>query len=187
MTYRDWKAVYIDKSKPFDAWRAEKDAQYKADSLTSTAPRGNIDKNSATGALNNKNDPTYEKRDKVARKYYERVRTEKESFIKNVSQNSGMREKSIEKIFNHIFIEKHDLRDGFKHFDPSYEMAESFRRLSEEIDIQSHDIILLKHEWLELGLMKRYGYGYSVAHKITERKYNYDAALTEWQKERGEW
>ena len=44
MTYRDWKTVYIDKSKPFDAWRAEKDAQYRADSLTSTVPRGNVDK-----------------------------------------------------------------------------------------------------------------------------------------------
>ncbi len=44
MNYREWKAVYIDKSKPFDAWRAEKDAQYKADSLTSTASRGNFDK-----------------------------------------------------------------------------------------------------------------------------------------------
>ena len=27
MTYRDWKAVYIDKSKTFDAWRAEKNVK----------------------------------------------------------------------------------------------------------------------------------------------------------------
>ena len=30
MNYKDWRAIYIDKNKTFDAWRAEKDAQYKA-------------------------------------------------------------------------------------------------------------------------------------------------------------
>ena len=29
MTYRDWKAIYIDKSKTFESWRAETEAQYK--------------------------------------------------------------------------------------------------------------------------------------------------------------
>ena len=134
--------------------------------------RSGIDK--ATGALNNRNDPTYEKRDK-------------ENFIKSIAANSGLSEHGVEKVFNHIFIEKHQLDDGFRRFDPSYEMAESFRRLSEGNDIQEHDRILIKHEWLELGLMKRYGYDYSTAHRITERKYNYDAALTKWLKERGEW
>ncbi len=142
----------------------------------------------SAGALNNRNDPTYEKRDKVANEYYDRVRGDKENFIKNVAANSGLNERGVEKVFNHIFIEKHQLDDGFRRFDPSYEMAESFRRLSEGNDIQEHDrIILIKHEWLELGLMKRYGYDYSTAHRITERKYNYDAALTKWLKERGEW
>ena len=64
-------------------------------------------------------------------------------------------------------------------------MAESFRRLHEGKNIQPHDMILLRHECLELGLMNRYGYDYDTAHRITERKYNYDVALTKWQKERG--
>ena len=41
MTYRDWKAVYIDKSKTLAEWRSAKDAKYRADSLTSTAQQGN--------------------------------------------------------------------------------------------------------------------------------------------------
>ena len=66
-------------------------------------------------------------------------------------------------------------------------MAESFRRIHEGNNIQPHDLILLKHEWLELGLMKRYGYDYDTAHNITKRKYDYDAALNKWLKERGDW
>ena len=79
------------------------------------------------------------------------------------------------------------MRDGFRRFDPSYEMAESFRRLSEGKDIQHHDLLLVKHEWLELSLMKRYGYDYDKAHAITIRKYDYDTALNQWLKERGDW
>ena len=64
-----------------------------------------------------------------------------------------------------------------------YYMAESFRRLSEGKEIQRHDIILLKHEWLELSLMKRYGCDYDTAHAITARKYNYSAELAKWRLE----
>ena len=78
------------------------------------------------------------------------------------------------------------MREGFQRFDPDYYMAESFRRLSEGKGIQTHDLILLKHEWLELGLMKRYGYDYDTAHRITERKYNYALALDKWLRARGE-
>ena len=136
--------------------------------------------------LNFKNDPTYEKRAKYAAAYYEQVRAEKDSFIKNISTNSGISEKGVEKIYEHVFVAKHQLNNGFQRFDPDYDMAESFRRVSEGEDIQSHDIILLKHEWLELGLMRRYGYDYNMAHRITERKYNYDVALMTWLKERGD-
>ncbi len=96
-----------------------------------------------------------------------------------------MSEKAISKIYDHVFITIHDLDDGRHTFTPDYYMAESFRRLSEGKNIQPHDIILLKHEWLELGLMKRYGYAYQTAHDITERKYNYTLALRAWHKKEG--
>lgn len=65
-------------------------------------------------------------------------------------------------------------------------MAESFRRLLADDDIQEHDIILLHHERLEYELMKRYGKKYSAAHAKTCEKYDYDAALKKWKKERGD-
>ena len=78
------------------------------------------------------------------------------------------------------------MRGGYRRFDPDYDMAESFKRLAAGEDIQPHDLILLKHERLELSLMKRYGYDYATAHAITERKYNYDKATDEWLKARGD-
>ena len=64
-------------------------------------------------------------------------------------------------------------------------MAESFRRLHEGKNIQPHDMILLRHECLELGLMERYGYDYDTVHDITNRKYNYKFALIEWYERMG--
>ena len=89
------------------------------------------------------------------------------------------------KIFDHVFIKEHDLWDGRHTFLPDYYMAESFRRLHEGKNIQPHDMILLRHEWLELSLMNRYDYDYDTAHNITERKYNYKFALIEWHKRMG--
>ena len=177
MKYPEWKAVYIDKTKTLEEWRKTKDAEYK--SARKFGALGNT--------YNNRNDPTYEKRDKIANEFYEQTRQNKNSFINNIAQNGNISVESAEKIFEYIFIEEHKLRGGFKRFDPDYDMAESFRRVSEGSDIQPHDLILLKHERLELGLMKRYGYDYEDAHRITERKYNYNTALGKWLKERGDW
>ncbi len=40
MSYRDWKAVYIDKSKTFEMWRAEFDARRQADENSALRQRG---------------------------------------------------------------------------------------------------------------------------------------------------
>ena len=40
MSYRDWKAVYIDKSKTFEMWRAEFDARSKSDENSALRQRG---------------------------------------------------------------------------------------------------------------------------------------------------
>ena len=140
--------------------------------------------NVGSGALNDKNDPDGKRRDAHAKIFYAaRRNSKKELWVRRIAQNSGMREKAVSKIFDHVFITEHDLWDGHHRFYPSYYMAESFRRLSEGNNIQPHDLILLKHEWLESGLMKRYGYDYDTAHDTAERKYNYSVALAKWRKE----
>lgn len=194
MKYPDWKAIYIDKTKTLEEWRAAKDAEYAAQSknispsLKANEERKSVKELGALGSVfNNKNDPTYEKRDKVAVAFYEQARQDKDNFVRNIAQNGNISVKSAEKIFEHIFVKKHNLNDKFRRFDPDYDMAESFRRIFEGEDIQFHDLILLKHERLEIGLIERYGYDYNKAHRITERKYNYSEALKKWLKERGDW
>ena len=137
------------------------------------------------GALNDKNDPDYTRRNKHADLYYEtRRNSKKEAWVKKVAENTGMSEKVIGKIFDYVFIEQHDIYGELKRFDSSYDMAESFRRLHEGKNIQPHDFILLKHERLEAELINRYGYTQSKAHTLASRKYNYIKALTAWHKER---
>ena len=104
--------------------------------------------------------------------------------INTVLLNAGLPTVSLDTEIFKAETDKCFKREDYRS-DSDYEMAESFRRLSEGKGIQAHDMILLRHEWLELGLMNRYGYDYDTAHRITERKYNYDVALTKWQKERG--
>ena len=172
MSYEKWRGVYVEKPQSLEGWKRNSHSK-------------------ETGALkqslNFKNDPTFEKRDKIANDFYEKIRQNKSTFIKEVSKNANISEKNAEEIFNHVFIKEHQLRDGFKRFFPDYYMAESFRRIIENDAICSHDLILLKHEKLECYLMKRYGYGYDKAHNITERKYNYRVALEKWLKETGDW
>lgn len=138
------------------------------------------------GALSDKNDPDGSRRQKHAQLFYSaRRNSKKEPFVRRIAENSGMNEISISKIFDHIFIEKHEIYGELRNFDSSYDMAESFRRLYEGKNILPHDLILLKHERLELELMKRYGYSQSEAHILSSTKHNYAEALNKYEKERG--
>ena len=130
------------------------------------------------GALNDKNDPLYIKRDRHAEIYYEAVRnSKKDDIVRTISKNTEMPEAVISKVYDHVFVNEYELYGGHKKFDPDYDMAESFRRLREGKDIQKHDLILLKHEYLEYGLMKKLSLSYDEAHRLAESRYNYNEAL----------
>lgn len=136
------------------------------------------------GALTDKNDPLYTRRDAHANRYYESMRnSQKGTIVDRISKNTGISKKSISKIYDHVFINEYELSGGKRRFDPDYYMAESFRRLREGKNIQKHDLIMLKHERLEYELMKKLHLKYDEAHKITERKYNYQKALNKFLKE----
>ena len=81
---------------------------------------------------------------------------------------------------NHIFYEKHYLDNGNTYFEADYDMAQSIQRLREGVNIQSHDIVLIKHEALESKYMKK-GLDYSTAHNLTNRKHNYQKAVKEFR------
>ena len=138
--------------------------------------------NLVTGALNDNNDPGSIKRDKHAEMFYETRRNNGiNAFATKISANTGLRRKMIESIFNHVFINEYEFGNSRHRFDPDYDMAESFRRLLEGKEIQEHDIILLKHEYLEFAIMKRLGYNHSKAHDLTMKKYNYHSELKKWE------
>ncbi len=111
--------------------------------------------------------------------------SEKLHIVKAISENTGISEKKISKIYDHVFINKYNLYGGHRRFDPDYDMAESFRRLRNGKDIQEHDLIMLKHEYLEYGLMNKAGMPYKDAHRLAESKYNYAKALMEFKEKRG--
>lgn len=96
-----------------------------------------------------------------------------------------MPETSISKVFDHVFLNEYELSGGRKHFDPDYDMAETFRRLREGKGIQHHDIILLKHERLEYELMKKTGRSYEEAHELAASKFDYASELDKFKDERG--
>lgn len=140
------------------------------------------------GAWNDQNDPYNKERDRHAKEYYESVRNRnKQHEIVKVSNNSGLSRSDVEKIFNHIFINEYDLEDGRKRFDPSYDMAESWRRLSEVggKNIQPHDLVMLHHELMEYDYMSM-GMKYDEAHELTNQTYNYQKAWIAWMKEKGD-
>ncbi len=139
----------------------------------------------AKGALNNTNDPMGRKREKHAQSYYIEIRNRKKSFVINkMAENTGITKKSAENIYNHVFIDRHLFRNGeIRVFDPDYDMSESFRRILEGKNIKPHDLIMLKHENLELNLMRKYNMTYEDAHELTDTKYNYSKALDEFLEE----
>ena len=140
------------------------------------------------GAWNDRNDPYNKERDRHAQEFYASVRNRnKQHEIVKVSKNSGLSQSDVEKIYNHIFINEYDLEDGRKRFDPSYDMAESWRRLSEigGKNIQHHDRVMLRHELMEHDLMAK-GMKYDEAHELTNKSYNYQKAWIAWMKEKGD-
>lgn len=121
-----------------------------------------------SGALNSYSDRAIEH----ATQYYESVR-KMTTDIKNISDNTGFKIHNIKKIKNYIFNDKHDLGNTFKeHFYPSYDMAQSWQRLIDGKNIKEEDIILLKHESLEIALMNR-GYSQSLAHIRASKRFDY--------------
>lgn len=128
---------------------------------------GIINSDGISGALS----PNSKQADDHAKRYYESVRHMKTD-IEKISKVTGWSKESIDKIKNHVFISGHDLGNGYlERFAPSYEMAQSWQRLILG-DYKTQDVILLKHEYLELNLMRK-GYSQYDAHIIASKKHNY--------------
>ena len=109
---------------------------------------------------------------------------EKRKIYSNIGKFKEMKDFTKEDVdiaFNHVFNDIHILKDGESLFHPEVNMAESWERLINGRNIQSHDLILLKHERLEHDYMYvRANMDYDSAHAKTDETYNYGNALTRY-------
>lgn len=140
-------------------------------------------KGALSGALNNTNDPTFEKRNAFAIKYYESIRNSKPEFIVGkIAQNTGISVDKVTKAVDHLFYREYNLSKGYGYFDEDYDIAQSIQRLRSGKNIQKHDVILIEHECYEYDLMNDQNLPYYKAHRLAEKKYNYSRALEKFLK-----
>ncbi|GHU83301.1 hypothetical protein FACS189468_8320 [Spirochaetia bacterium] len=117
------------------------------------------------------------RRNAHARRFYEEVR-KRTTDIAAIAGNTGWEAVKIEKVKSHIFFARHDLGyDEPVRFDPDYNMAVSWQRLTDGTDIQEEDYLLLEHEYLELSLMESKGLNYTEAHTKATERFDYAAAI----------
>lgn len=102
--------------------------------------------------------------------------------VMRIAKNTSFTEVAVNKIKNHMFFAEHKFRDGIiKRFDPDFEQAQAWDRLTQGTHTEV-DILLLKHEYLELTLMKQYGYVYEDAHEIVDKTHNWAAVIARRRK-----
>lgn len=125
-------------------------------------------------------DPEGVKAQKHAEMYYEEIR-KMTTDVHRIARNTGYKESDILKVKNYLFMDMHDLDTGYKRFDPSFHIAQSWQRLmSKNADcIEKHDITLIQHELLEINLVAN-GTPQSVAHEYAQGTYNYGKESKEY-------
>lgn len=128
-----------------------------------------------SGAISGALDRNSKEAMKHAERYYESIRNRKdEDYLNIIAKRSKLDVEDIRVIKNYIFIDKHELSDGYRLFDADYEMAESWQRLSDEnMELKPQDIIMLNHELLEKQLVDK-GYTQEKAHNEANKKFNYE-------------
>ena len=111
--------------------------------------------------------------------YYEEIRRN-HSDVQRIAKNTGFTTQQILMIKNYLFIDAHELDGGYRRFDVSFEIAESWKRLAfDPQNIKSHDVTLLNHELMEMRLVSD-GSTQDEAHTITSRKYDYAKESAEY-------
>ena len=107
-----------------------------------------------------------------ADRFYEEVRHRKTD-VKRIADNTKFTEKAVEEIKQHMFFKKHDLGGGVMgRFTADFDQAQAWNRLTQgrHTDI---DILLLKHEYVELAQMRLHGYDYPDAHDIANKYHDW--------------
>ena len=124
-------------------------------------------------------DPSFLRALSHAEMYYEEIR-KNHSDVQRIAKNTGFTTQQVLMIKNYLFVDAHELDGGYRRFDVSFEIAESWRRLAfDPENIKPHDITLLNHELMEMRLVSD-GSTQDEAHTITSRKYDYSKESAEY-------
>lgn len=125
------------------------------------------------GALN----PMCDRAIKHARAYYESIRNRDYPIdILYIAKNTNFTIEQVSLIRDYIFTGYHLLSTGFSRFEPCYEMAESWRRLSsKDGKYYEHDALMLFHELYEIALVHN-GTSQAKAHELASQQYDYQTA-----------
>ena len=116
-----------------------------------------------------------------AEKYYEEIR-KNHSDVKRIAKNTGYRVEQILMIKHYLFLDEHELDGGYRRFDVSFEIAESWQRLAFDPEhIKPHDLTLIRHEMMEMRLVND-GVPQDDAHTLTSRQYDYSRESAEYYK-----
>ncbi len=118
--------------------------------------------------------------EEYTKKFYTAIRKQKPT---DIAKNSGFKTEEVNAIRKHLFTQKHQLENGFNYFAEYPNIAHAWEQL-ERGNHTDTDILLLKHEYMELTLMKEKGYNYVEAHELTEKKYAWDVAIKKLKGER---
>lgn len=162
--YEEW-LNYLDKGGTTAEWNKLKGKT--KESVAKAGRNGTIRSGAVSGALN----PNSREAQKHADQYYESVRHMKNDTA-TIADNIGWQKETVEKIKKYVFIDEHELLEGRARFAPSYDMAQSWQRLIDGKHIKEQDLVLLKHEYLELELVEK-GMSQDAAHIEASKKYNY--------------
>lgn len=96
-----------------------------------------------------------------------------------ISKNTVFTEKAATEIKQHMFVKEHRFADGsVRRFDPDFEQAQAWDRLAQGNGSVS-DLVLLKHEYVELTQMRLHNYDYETAHEIANKYHNWAKIIVE--------
>ena len=114
-------------------------------------------------------------KDRHAERYYEEVRKRAPGVdAKKIAAYTDFTEEQVEDIRQHMFLRIQPLDYGRKmeRFEADYPQAITWQRLTEGKGTEL-DILMLRHEYLELTEMRLHGYNYDEAHRIANQTYDW--------------
>lgn len=125
---------------------------------------------------------TFGWQDRHAELMYEEIR-KRTTDCKKISENTIFTEKAVEEIKAHMFTKEHRFADGsVRLFDSDFEQAQAWDRLTKGT-YTDLDVLMLKHEYVELTQMRLHDLVYEDAHEIANSKHNWFMALLNSGKE----